>query len=551
MDNIDSLKQQLQAADTDWKKTIISVEIVKVISEARDPHSVPMVLYNIPNFTLQDAVLHGADLDDAKLEGVNLQGADLTSANLSWADLSGANLSWAHLVYVNLNHAYMVGANLSDAILTHAQLRRADLSGANLKEAYLVNAIMDVANLHGADLSGANLHSANLEYANLEYANLTGAKLIGVNLVEADMKSAILQGANLESSELMGSFLEGADLTDANLQNVDLTGANLTGANLTGANLTDADLTDADLTDADLTDAILEGAILEGVVGLDDAQVQIRPGLAYEIHNAFSVFQPKETEYLALINQPDFEGEDILDNIYDQFYDNIYQLFQGDDLNLKAEQFNKAFEKSKNLLKIVGHRQLIYKSVRFAFSQDDDFKREYIKNFLDETCNAYSGSGDNTSCAKGIIERYVLSVGNAVQNICSDGCSNETYKKLDKLMNPKFNIAEAASTWWETEAIKEDIKAMDKEGRKANFIEYLMAEAKRLNSETAQTATEIENYANGIDYAFTELVLGGKKSRRFASKTPKKQRGSKKRSKKTTTRKSGKRRKTKRSSKSR
>ena len=442
MDNIDALKQQLQAADKDWEKTIISVEIVKVISEAReassDPHSVHMVLYNIPDFTLQDAVLHGADLDHAKLEGINLHGADLTGAILNWADLSGANLSWAYLIHTELNHAYMVGANLSDALLTHAQLRRADLSGANLKDAYLVHAIMNVANLQGADLSGAILHSAILTGANLTGANLTGTNLIGANLT-----GAILEGANIE-------------------------------------------------------DAILEG-------------------VAYEIHNAFSEFQSKETEYLALINQPDFEGEDIidniydpiLDNIYDQFNDNIHQLFQGDDLNIKLEQFNIVFEKSKESLSDPRYKQLVYKSVRFAFSQDEDFKREYIKTFLDETCNAYSGSGDNTSCVKGIMERYVLSVGVAVQIICSDGCSNETYKKLDKLMNPKFNIAEAASTWWETEAIKEDIKAMDKEGRKANFIEYLMAEANRLNSENAQTAAEIENYANDIDYAFTELALGG------------------------------------------
>ena len=431
----------------------------------------------------------GLNLIGENLHGANLEGAFLNEANLEGANLEGANLRRANLGLANL-----AGANLAGANLQRANLGLANLRIANLRGVFLEGADLGHAQLGHADLSNADLGHADLERANLASANLAGANLTNANLTNSSLQRANLAGANLTNANLRGAFLQGA---------------NLRGANLEGANLERAFLEDANLEGANF-----EGANLEDVIGYQ--RVATPPaGVAYEVHNAFTTFQLKKPDYLAIIDQPNFKGSvaEFIKFIQDIFNSNIQQVFPGD--NNKLEQFNSVFEKSKNYLSgNPEEQQLIYKSITFAFSQDNEFKEQYISTFLDETCNAYAGSGDNTSCVKGILERYVLSVGNAVQILCSDGCENETYKKLDILLNPKFNVEDAASSWWENESVKTDIINMDTSTRKKNFIDYLTSESNRLGSANAETKTKIESYANLIDYSFAELQLGGRKSRK-------------------------------------
>ena len=126
-----------------------------------------------------------------------------------------------------LNGADLSGANLSYADLSGAGLSDADLSGANLS---------------GANLSGAVLNGANLSGANLSYADLSGAGLNGANLSDADLSDADLSGANLSYADLRGANLSNADLSGANLRDADLSGAVLNGANLSYANLSGVNL---------------------------------------------------------------------------------------------------------------------------------------------------------------------------------------------------------------------------------------------------------------------------------------------------------------------
>jgi hypothetical protein len=109
-------------------------------------------------------------------------------------------------------------------------------------------AVVDKADLHGANLYEANLHGANLCRANLREANLYGANLYGANLREAN-----LHGANLREADLRGADLREADLRGANLH-----GADLCRANLRGANLREADLYGADLRRTNLYGATLD-----------------------------------------------------------------------------------------------------------------------------------------------------------------------------------------------------------------------------------------------------------------------------------------------------
>jgi uncharacterized protein YjbI with pentapeptide repeats len=426
------------------------------------------------------------------------------------------------------DYAYLEGANLARANLKNADLAGFTLRDANLESAILTNAILtnaglENANLEGADLEGADLRDAYLERANLTRCNLEGADLRSVGLGGANLTNANLQRANLKNGYLIHANFTEANLTDANLKESSLRNAILTRAILTRANVQDANLEGANINDAaDLRDVNLETAFFttreynEALDYVDDDDDDYTPqqGVAYEIHNSFAKFEPLKNKYLEIINQPNKQYGDIYNYIQEKFTTNIRTLFPDD--SEKLNQFTTAFDKINTRIS-ENYNDLIGKSIDFAFSQDDNFKKEYLITFLDESCNAYSGPGDNTSCVKGIIERFILSIGSTVQILCAEGCDNETYQKLDKLFNLKFNIAEAANDWWTNTAETDEIKNMSKDERKEHFKKYLSDKAKELNNYNDDIEQKITNYANEIDYSFENLVLGGRKTRKTKS----------------------------------
>jgi hypothetical protein len=236
-------------------------------------------------------------------------------------------------------------------------------------------------------------------------------------------------------------------------------------------------------------------------------------GVAFEIHNAFENFQSIKNDYLDIISQPNEDYGDIYNYINEKYSSIIIQLFPN-----QEEETEKIRQLQKLLTKIMNSRfdeykDLIGKTVSFVSKQDDNFKKEYIIAFLNDSCNAYSGGRDNTSCVKGIIERIVLSVGTTVQVLCMDHCDNETYQKLNALMNPRFKVDDAANNWFQLAETNQEIQAMDKAARKQNFIDYLKAEAIRLDYQGGvipqNVMDKINTYAETLDYAFADLQLGG------------------------------------------
>ena len=334
--------------------------------------------------------------------------------------------------------------------------------------------------------------------------------LFNSDLQNADLHGAILNNSNLSGSRLNNANLSGAKLTRANLSGTDLTNANLENALLIGTNLSNAKLTGAVLTGANLTGATLRGAIGANVQGTRGRIVSQSRGPAFEVHNAFIQFKPIESEYLRLINMPDVTYSDPYDYIEVKFKSNIQRLFPKDES--KLEQFYTVFDKIKADRSIPADSiDLIIKSIDFVFSQDDAFQTEYLLAFIEDTCNAYSKG--MTSCLKGIIERFVLTVGKTVEIVCTkeEGCGNETYKALNELLNTKFVISDAASKWFEEKATDDEIIKLTTAERKQHFIKYLIDEAKRLRVPNEEYITkEISKYADVIDYSFEKLEIGGK-----------------------------------------
>ena len=75
--------------------------------------------------------------------------------------------------------AMLLGADLSEALLNDADLAGANLSGANLTDADLWDADLSNASLTGANLTGLQLFGVNLSNADLSGANLFGAEWLG------------------------------------------------------------------------------------------------------------------------------------------------------------------------------------------------------------------------------------------------------------------------------------------------------------------------------------------------------------------------------------
>lgn len=275
---------------------------------------------------------------------------------------------------------------------------------------------------------------------------------------------------------------------------------------------------------------------------MEDAEQQNLMDLFYEVHNSYDKFLKIKDEYLSIIDQPDNSEYDDINTlyifIYEKFEPTIQRLFPGD--REKSEDFDMVFGKlvggdlrlSKEELELIG------KSVNFAFSQDDNFKEQYIISFLDETCRAYTGSGDKTSCVKGIKERFVLSVGYVVEIVCKTGCDNETYIKLDNLLNPKFDVAQEASEWFQNKSNNEKLQEAIKQSTKKIMITQittdLIDKAKQMGSYNSAIDSAIRRYINELvsSSTFDDYMDGGRKSRKSKKSFKKYKKSSKKKSSK-------------------
>jgi uncharacterized protein YjbI with pentapeptide repeats len=125
---------------------------------------------------MEEANLHGAQLQNAQLHRAQLQEANLYEAQLQEANLAGAQLQKANLYWAQLQNAELDGAQLQEAQLHGAQLQKANLYGAQLQKANFRGAQLQNANLCKAQLQEANLYGAQLDNINLENAALSDGK---------------------------------------------------------------------------------------------------------------------------------------------------------------------------------------------------------------------------------------------------------------------------------------------------------------------------------------------------------------------------------------
>lgn len=513
--------------------------------------------YKCRNFSEKDLTrrdfsnsdLSGADFSGANLRGANFSGADLTRVKFSGADLTGANCSYANLrgaifeeddeqdtsdlSNVNFFGADLRGTNFSDVILNGANLFEVDLSHANLSSADLNGAILCNANLKYTIWGTPFIYGVNLSYANIERADLSEVNFKGVNLT----------GANLSEVNFKGVDLSNTNFSRTKIQNVSLYRANLTDTNLSKV----YKYTYKEFDEGNKLTYIPESTIIEatrshtllGFVEKTRVIPQGIQGIAYEVHNSYDKFLRVKDKYLSIINQPDSPDYSTKDKLFDFIHNNfestIRRIFPEDPI--KLQELDRVFGKlvSDDTTLTPDELELIGKSVNFAFSQDDDnFKEQYIITLLDETCRAYAGSGDTTSCVKGIKERFVLAVGNVVEIICKTGCENETYKKLDKLLNSKFDVIQETSEWFRDIPTNDKLQQFIKDTMIKKCITDLIVKSSLsggFNEEINQKINDyVTNDVGGEIFGDHLELSGGKKSKKSSKKSSRKK-SSKKKSK--------------------
>jgi uncharacterized protein YjbI with pentapeptide repeats len=411
-----------------------------------------------------------------------------------------------------------------------------DLSGISFHGTVFVNAIMKNIDLSSCKFDNTEFYNSNLENStfdippsSLTYTSLSfnikqlvdihfeESILCGVNFSKIEMKNSRFISCDLSASELGPCNFSGTDLTGAFFDDCDLTGCIFAGANLTDVVFNDCDLFDTDFRGAIETNTNYgDSRRVEDII---ENRHEQHDGVAYEVHNTFTPLVAKREEYLDIIAQPEpsFKLAKLNEDIYKKFIDEIKRLFPKVPGGInKRDQFTTLYNKFMPSLALMKDETkiLVAKSLSFVFSQDDDFKREYINIWLDESFNAYDGPGDTTSCVNGIIERLILTVINAAVALCSDDtkCTSQ-YEALIKLTK-KFEINEVAMEWWDPE-YKGRTHLETAEERRNDFIRFLIEKAEEQGFRDEETKQRIRDYAvnSFSEDNYRTLSYGGRRKR--------------------------------------
>ena len=448
--------------------------------------------------------MNGEDFTKAQLHGADFTGAKLINLNFTEADLRDAVFADAVLIEPNFT-----GADLTEAVFADAKLTNANFTAGNLRDANLTNVKID----------GVDFTNATLTMAEVSRSKLRGANFKGADLTEADFRRTILRGANFQGAVLTEADFTQTQLHGANFQGAALTEADFTRAILIGADFSTAiDFDSANFKDADLTDII-------------------RPVDPYQVHTHVNNITSGDTKIFILnklfpiiqefiSNRDSFytEHENISQyvfTIFEQYIDNHHDLS------------NEAKTDKKHKLSIIFNqleattltsndpftRLVIGKSVEFVMTQEKAFIDLYLNIFIQDCYHAYGdGTEEGMSCTLGIVERTFFTIGDVVYSLCPESCENELYSKLAiifKMKQGQKTIADFTQEWdtkfLQTGELRNNLTMTESE-RKQHFINFVKQRyhAENLWDETTSDS-EINNYADKINYVFERLNFGGRR----------------------------------------
>jgi uncharacterized protein YjbI with pentapeptide repeats len=422
------------------------------------------------NFSGAD--LAGANFTFAKLTNVNLRETNLSNLNFSKSDLTNADLSSTNLTQVNFSDANLTNSKLINAKLNKTYFLNTNLSGANLDGAKFINVRLTSSTLIDAKITEFTIFkNVNLSESTLTNTNLSEATYTKVNFTEADLTNCVIidtqmigtkfQNANLSESELTGN-----DFTNANFTNADLSDANLSGSNLTNANFTNAFLRNTNFVGTNITNANFTNAREYAPGAAIPTARRVNP---HEIHQEmvkvlnnlpriFQIMNPNN-ETIPILNTSlliNNKLDSLVNNLqpttnYDTEFltklkQNVEQVKQiingfGDFTNTTFKEAYRDYTKDiqNKTMKI---NLLISYPLFFIEKLTPDTICYYLDDWATGSLTAYDNA---VSCAKGICERFIMSVAAALQIYFDENThDNSTLKTnygeiISLILNKEFN----------------------------------------------------------------------------------------------------------------
>jgi len=146
------------------------------------------------------------------------------------------------------------------------------------------------------------------------------------------------------------------------------------------------------------------------------------PGLAFEIHNAFSDLDlPK---FMTVIRRENNGASNFKD--HNNILDPIVLYINGPDTSLSQEQKTRYTRNIRDTIRqnvntyITDHPEVkdnTLEVIQFVLSQDPNYKDLYIETFENECMGGYS-TGNRQSCTKGMFERIYMANKGTIEGLC-------------------------------------------------------------------------------------------------------------------------------------
>ena len=268
-----------------------------------------------------------------------------------------------------------------------------------------------------------------------------------------------------------------------------------------------------------------------------------RPGVAFEVHNAFDDFKTKKfNTFMEIINRTtgtntNFRNRNApLQPLID--YVNTNTSYTPEKKADIIQKINRIFTEIQGYSKYNENIDNITDCIQYVLMQSPDFIDAYINTFVVDCFKAYD-RGSQESCVKGMYERVYLAFRDTVSTLCLDQIQGV---KTSSLCKPDYieifdcfyetvpqELLNDFSREWYTERGDEELGKLTPEARIEDFIGFVKG---RMNDDARFSKAEasIRRYANKE----INVLFGGKRR----SKTIKKRQAKRVRKNKITKRKS-------------
>ena len=274
--------------------------------------------------------------------------------------------------------------------------------------------------------------------------------------------------------------------------------------------------------------------IFNGYDSIENWEHRIPPqGVAFEIHNAFNQhYALNKNKYFEIIGKPPdsiYTSINIINYIKPKLIELIKKVYPTTEVVSKTDEMNQILN-TINIARELSEKRdtklLLGKTVDFLVTQSNEFVHFYLEALKYDCLNAYSTGTNRSSCVKGMIERFYLTMGDTAYALCPepDTCANPTYNELVSLFNKRVDKNELTQEWNQTfleDPIKrEELLKLNKEERKDHYRQFMIqkyTEAGQIPNEQASQMVLrdiIEPEVIALDYVFDGLQFGGKKSRK-------------------------------------